>query len=129
MIDGFIFRCNKKTFQECLDRNLFGELEDYLPFIKQLEVGSSVFLYNTTNWNLYGVFKATSKGNKYIDPQAWGGKFPAQIRVKAMGRIKSIHIDRAKGVINFKGIYPDPVLHEDQIEKLKELFITLLPVL
>lgn len=122
MIDGFIFRCNEKTFQECLDRNLLGELEEYLPFIKQLDVGSSVFLYNTTNWNLYGTFKATSQGDKHIEPQAWGGKFPAQIRVKPIEEIKSIHIDKTKGIVNFKGIYPDPILSPENIKKLRELF-------
>src|SRR3989344_4267610 len=119
---GFIFRCNEKTFHECLDRKLFGELEEYLPFIKQLDVGSSVFLYNTTNWNLYGPFEATSPGNKHIEPQAWGGKFPAQIKVKPAGEINSIHIDKAKGIVSFKGIYPDPLLSEDKVESLTKLF-------
>ena len=122
MIDGFIFRCNEKTFQECLDRNLFGELEEYLPLIKQLNTGSTLFLYNTSNWNLYGIFKATSKGDKHIEPQAWSGKFPAQIRVKPVGKIKSIHIDKTKGIISFKGIYPDPLLSKDKVEALSKLF-------
>ena len=119
---GFIFRCNEKTFQECLDRNLFGELEEYLPFIKQLRIGASVFLYNTTNWNLYGTFKATSIGDKHIEPQAWGGKFPAQIKVKPTGKIVSIHIDKTKGIVSFKGIYPDPLLSKDKVEALSALF-------
>jgi len=122
MINGFIFRCNGKTFQECLDRNLFGELEEYLPLIKQLSKGSKLFLYNTTNWKLYGIFEAKSKGDKYIEYQAWGGKFPAQIRVKPLGEIKSIHIDKTKGIINFKGIYPNPILSLENIKKLVELF-------
>ena len=121
-MSAFIFRCNEKTFQECLDRNLFGELEEYLPFIKQLDVGSSVFLYNTTNWNLYGIFKATSQSDKHIEPQAWGGKFPAQIKVKPTGKIVSIHIDKTKGIVSFKGIYPDPLLGEDKVEALSSLF-------
>lgn len=119
---GFIFRCNEKTFQECLDRNLFGELEEYLAFIKQIDVGANVFLYNTTNWNLYGIFKTTSKGDKHIEALAWGGKFPSQIKVKPDGKIQSIHIDKTKGIVKFKGIYPDPLLTCDQIVKLKELF-------
>lgn len=122
MVNGFIFRCNEKTFQECLDRNLFGELEDYLPLIKQLEVGSSLFLYNTSNWNLYGIFEAVGKGQKYIEASAWGGRFPAQIRVKVIDKVESIHIDKAKSILKFKGIYPDPILSPENIKKLVELF-------
>ena len=105
-----------------MDRNLFGELEDYLSLIKQLNTGSTLFLYNTTNWNLYGIFKATSQGDKHIESQAWGGKFPAQIRVKPVGEIKSIHINKAKGIVIFKGIYPDPLLSKDKVEALSALF-------
>ena len=101
---------------------MFGELEEYSPLIKQLAKGSKLFLYNTTNWNLYGTFEAKSKGDKYIDPQAWGGKFPAQISVKPVGEIKSIHADKTKGIINFKGIYPDPILSSENIKKLVKLF-------
>ena len=119
---SFIFRCNSVTFKECLEKNLFGDVEDYLPLMKDLKIGSNVFLYNTSNWQLYGVFITQSRAGKYLNSRAWGGKFPAQVKVKALKLTKSIPIEKLKSIIRFKGIYPDPALSEEQTTKILEVF-------
>ena len=86
-MNGFIFRSTASTFQECIDRNLFGETEEYLPLIEKIRESTPLFLYNTTDWQIYGVFEATSKGGKYLDLQAWYGKYPSQVRIKPRDEI------------------------------------------
>jgi len=86
-----IWECTKWTFQECLDRNLFGE-PDRSPRLKDNPLpakGDLCFLLDMDNDKLWGVFVAETDIGCY-EPEAWGGRFNAQIRVRPLGRVQSI---------------------------------------
>jgi transitional endoplasmic reticulum ATPase len=86
-----IWECTEGTFQECLDRNLFGEA-DRSPRLQQSTrpaKGDVCFLLNLDNDTLSGVFVAETDIGCY-EPEAWGGRFKAQIRVRPLGRVQSI---------------------------------------
>lgn len=83
-----IWLCSNKTEKECLERNLFGDKNDYGR--KKVKIGDICFLYNFTSDNLIGVFIAVSNPSRNLEPEAWGGDFPYQIRVKPIGEIRYI---------------------------------------
>ena len=39
---------------------------------------------------MIGVFRACSEAQLHIDPKAWKGKFPAQVRVELIGDLKRV---------------------------------------
>lgn len=84
--------CLKATQRECIDRKLFGEVERTSALIKDLKSGDIGFLYNIDTNTLIGPFEAVSEPGLNLEPQAWKGKYPAQIRVKPyMRHLKQIN--------------------------------------
>ncbi len=75
-----IWLCSDRTEKECLSRNLFGAKNDSL--LKRVRAGDICFLYNYETSVLFGVFVAVSDPGWDLEPKAWGGQFPYQIRVK-----------------------------------------------
>ena len=76
MEDRFIFICNNETEPECLQRNLFGGNEGYKRFVKKVESGTKLYLYNRDTKKLHGLFEAKGSVANNIDPSAWNGEFP-----------------------------------------------------
>ena len=69
--NGMIFQCSDKTYQECIDRQLFG-----LPSapLHNIKAGvTPLFLQNFVTKELHGVFQADTDGQKEIEPYAWTG--------------------------------------------------------
>jgi DNA modification methylase len=85
LIRGFIFACTDKTEKECFDRSLFGALTAYGPVVIRVRKGDLLFLHNLDSALLYGVFRAASDGSFNIESDAWGGKYPYQVRVMPIG--------------------------------------------
>lgn len=98
LIHGFIFYCTNKTEKECFERSLFGTEKAYGPIVIRIRKGDILFLNNLNSNSLYGVFKAVSDGDLNIQPDAWGGKYPFQIKVKVLG--EKIRIKNAKTILN-----------------------------
>ncbi|KAL2621380.1 hypothetical protein R1flu_001585 [Riccia fluitans] len=86
-IGSVIFGCSDITFEECLERNLFGLPGPHFSYVRAIRRGMLVFLFNYSNRKLYGVFVAVTAGEQNIDPYAWTDgalsktRFPAQVRV------------------------------------------------
>ncbi len=89
-IPCFIMICTDKTEQECLYKGLFGDLESRMQYLTTIKEGDIGFLLNLSKDELLGIFLAESKAKLNIDEKAWGGKFPAQIKVKPIGNIQRI---------------------------------------
>ena len=92
-VDGFMFVCNKDTYQECMDQSLFGLPFHYLKEVKTLQAGlSALFLFNKSERRLHGIFEASTNGGANLKPEAWntnGAKsspFPAQIEFRVVRR-------------------------------------------
>jgi hypothetical protein len=74
------FICKNDTEAECFKRRLLGDRK-HSEEVKKVDVGDTCFLYNIETDVLYGPFKAKSRGELNIEPEAWSGRFPAQVKV------------------------------------------------
>jgi DNA modification methylase len=97
LIRGFIFACTKKTEAECFDRLLFGTEKVYGPIVIRVRKGDLLFLNNLNTNTLHGVFKAVSDGGFNIQPEAWNGKYPYQVKVEILG--EKITLKNAKKIL------------------------------
>ncbi len=118
--------CSESTFGECMEKMLFGEsdTQNFAKIVSQIKVGDSLFLYNTTTRHLHGEFVAESDGARDIDPVAWKGKFPWQIKVNWRLKFLPIIKESFEPFVKFKnGRYPQMVLEDSQVSQLRNLFL------
>jgi Development and cell death domain len=86
----FIMLANIQTEQECIDRNLFGDKARRLECLDEIKPGDIGFLLNIDRDELVGVFRARSEAQLNIEPEAWKGKFAAQVRVELIGQLTRV---------------------------------------
>jgi len=87
---GFIMLCNSRTEEECLSRNLFGDLARRLADLQEIQPGDLGFLLNYEMDELLGIFIAASPARFHIEPKAWKGRFAAQVRVELLGPLQRV---------------------------------------
>jgi hypothetical protein len=87
---GYIFACTKNTQDECFAHMLFSTNKIYADKMLQVKKGDALFLYNVDTDTLYGLYRAKSEGKKNIISEAWGGKYPYQVAVEAIGDIVTL---------------------------------------
>ncbi len=87
---GFIMFCDDLTEGECLERSLFGDLARRLQELDEIKPGDIGFLLNINRDELIGIFRACSEPQLHIEPDAWDGKFAAQVRVELIGKPQRI---------------------------------------
>lgn len=123
MMNSYIFSCTSKTKQECFDKKLFGAPERQIYWVKEVRPGNILFLYDYSSKKLLGIFEATSRGDLNIEPNAWNGKFPAQVKVK-LKSIKIIEIPKKKfeKIVEFSDRHPQRTLSPKQVDNLLALF-------
>ncbi|KAL3680512.1 hypothetical protein R1sor_023468 [Riccia sorocarpa] len=87
-IDSVIFGCSSYTFDECINRSLFGLPGPHFSYVKEIRPGMPLFLFNYSSRQLFGLFLAVTHGEQNIEPFAWSEgnslsktRFPAQVRV------------------------------------------------
>lgn len=99
---GHIFACTISTEKECLDRMLFGTGRLYGESVLQIKKGDALFLLNLDEDVVRGPFAADSAGKKDIVPEAWGGKYPYQVKV--IGNSKVHTAAGAKKILDRMGL-------------------------
>ncbi len=82
--------CDDLTEGECLERNLFGDKAKRLECLDEIKPGDIGFLLNINRDELIGIFRAYSEPQLHIEPDAWDGKFAAQVRVELVGKLQRI---------------------------------------
>lgn len=87
-LGGVVFGCTNKTMQECLNKQLFGLPSQHFSYVKNIDSGLPLFLFNYIEKKLYGIFEAASRGQMNIDPYGWTRdgsertQYPAQVQVR-----------------------------------------------
>ncbi len=122
LIRGFIFACTEKTEEECLRRNLFVTDRVYGPVVIRIRRGDLIFLNNIDTDVLYGIFKAISDGGFKIDPHAFEGRYPYQVRVEPMGKV--IRLEDAESILNKFGIRRNTPLFGKKLLDFLDLFLS-----
>ena len=87
---GFIMLCDDHTEEECLKLSLFGDLARRFQELDEIRPGDIGLLLNMNRDELLGIFRACSKAQLHIEPDAWDGKFEVQVRVELVGKLQKI---------------------------------------
>jgi DNA modification methylase len=120
-IRGFVFACTQKTEKECFEKLLFGTEKTYGPIVIRVRKGDLLFLHNLDTDVLYGVFKAVSNGGFNLQPDAWNGKYPYQVKVEILG--KEIGLKNAKKILGKFKIKRNTPLFGKKLIDFLDLFI------
>ncbi|KAG9445436.1 hypothetical protein H6P81_016776 [Aristolochia fimbriata] len=95
-LGGVIFGCKNYTMSECLEKQLFGLPAQHFQYVKNIDAGLPLFLFNYSDRKLHGIFAAASVGQMNIDPYAWTTdgtdrtSFPAQVRIRGTAQRQAL---------------------------------------
>ncbi|XP_041024850.1 uncharacterized protein LOC121265327 isoform X2 [Juglans microcarpa x Juglans regia] len=87
-LGGVIFGCKNNTIKECLSKQLFGLPILHFSYVKNIDPGLPLFLFNYSDRKLHGIFEAASPGQMNINPHGWTTegsertKYPAQVQIR-----------------------------------------------
>ncbi|KAF3659075.1 putative UDP-glycosyltransferase 76E1-like [Capsicum annuum] len=87
-LGGVIFGCKNNTMKECIQKQLFGLPAAHFQYVKSIDPGLPLFLFNYSNRELHGIYEAASSGNMNINPYGWtsdgSGRtlYPAQVQMR-----------------------------------------------
>jgi DNA modification methylase len=119
-MQGQVFACTTKTKSECFERLLFSTNRTYAPAAMRVKKDHFLFLLDLDNDLLYGVFKASSDAKMNIQPNAWKGKYPYQVEVRALGKI--VPVKNAKNLLKKLGISRSSPINRTSLIKLLEIY-------
>lgn len=123
-ITGFIFLCNGETKPECYRYRVFGLPRGNLDIVEKIKPGTKLFLFDFGMKRLYGIYTAISRGGMNLEPAAFNGKFPAQVRFKIVSDCLPLAESALKHAIkdNYQGSKFRQELSTEQVKTLVSLF-------
>lgn len=127
LMRGFMFACGESTEAECVTRMLFGTDRTYGPVVIRIRKGDLLFLNNLDTENLHGVFRAVTDGGFNIEPKAWKGGYPYQVRVESLG--DKITLNNARRILRRFGIKRNTPLHGKRLSAFLDFFLEALSLM
>ncbi|KAG8379569.1 hypothetical protein BUALT_Bualt07G0102600 [Buddleja alternifolia] len=123
-LSGFIFMCNPNTKLECYQYRVFGLPTGQKGLVEDIRPGSKLFLYDFELKLLYGIYEATSVGKLNLEPAAFRGKFPAQVKFKIFKECLPMPESSLRHLIkeNYTGSKFKQELSGKQVKKLLSSF-------
>ncbi len=115
---GWIFVCSMNTEGECFIRRLFGDRNR----VKNTKRGDTLFLYNKDTDVLWGPFLAETDLTRDIEPNAWCGCFPYQVRVSWSWN-NLYKLENARNQLNQAGLQINygKSYSGDEVERIKDV--------
>ncbi|MCL7038615.1 hypothetical protein MKW94_022220 [Papaver nudicaule] len=104
-LGGVIFGCTRHTMKECLSNQIFGLPGVHFSYIKNVEPGLPLFLFNYTDRQLLGIYEAASNGEMNINPYGWSQdghertQYPAQVRICVRRQCKPLTENQYRPII------------------------------
>ncbi|KAF7845261.1 ring canal kelch-like protein isoform X2 [Senna tora] len=104
-LGGVIFGCKNTTIKECLSKQLFGLPAQHFSYVKNIDPGLPLFLFNYSDRKLHGIFEAASSGQMFIDPYGWTADgsertlYPAQVQIRVRLQCQPLSEDKFRQVI------------------------------
>lgn len=117
---GHIFVCTKKSENECLQKMIFATNKIYENKVFRVKKGDILFLFNIDTNKILGPFIAETDGGENLEPDAFNGKYPFQIRVTTINEMKII--SGAKTLLSKLGIDWRESLGKNQTKLLLDYF-------
>ncbi|GAA0145909.1 hypothetical protein LIER_05986 [Lithospermum erythrorhizon] len=104
-LGGVVFGTTNNTIKECLAKQIFGLPAQHLFYVKNINPGLPLFLFNYSDRKMHGIFEAASPGQMNINPYAFtldGSEkthYPAQVQIRVRLQCQPLVEDQFKLII------------------------------
>lgn len=123
-LGAVIFGCTRDTVNDCHSNLIFGLSAIHFSYVKNIEPGLPLFLFNYSDRKLLGIYEAAGHGKMNINPYGWTTngsdltRYPAQVRVRIRKQCQFLLEDQYKKVLE-KNYSEDQVHFQFELDRIQ----------